>query len=546
MPVDVRQAFEDARALGTASAWKAFLKAVPEGFYADLAKAYLERLEVPGTTAPVAAAAAPAPQPAPPPAPAAAPAPALIQGATPTSAPSARTPAILRGAQFLGFPEQFNRYYTDPTWRPRQTLFVSADGSGDGSSREAPMAVASAFAAAKPGTLIKFSRGSYRMCTELTKEQSGTYDDPVVLYGERNADGSLGVAVTCCDTGRKSCINLEGASYVAVDGFELIGGSYGVRSVGTGYAVGDHARGLAVLSSRGHDQERDPFLTNQVDWSVWEDNIASGAKKGDGHGFYLNGDWSLVRRNETFGNASSDFQINADPASACEAEGIPYDDPRCDAYAGEPGGGQGASDYFLIEDNYFHHGTQGANFTSVRRSLIRNNIFGLHTPKHNVSFWQETDNPKLGSRENKILHNLFVTTGRPGVQFQGSSTANTFADNVLIGVKVDGGSLAANPSAVLMEVDDSTSDNIYRANVYISGRIDGRSPNAEEKVVSELSPAWFSHFPLALNHVANDFGPAPGSPVLDMGDVSPDAPVDRNGVARQGKVAAGPIEGGSN
>ena len=85
---------------------------------------------------------------------------------------------------------------------------------------------------------------------------------------------------------------------------------------------------------------------------------AFGAKAGDGHGIYLsNGsDWNIVRFNETYANVSSDFQINADPASTCKEVGIPFNDPRCDAYAGTGEGGQGASDYFLVDSNYFHHG----------------------------------------------------------------------------------------------------------------------------------------------------------------------------------------------
>ena len=96
--------------------------------------------------------------------------------------------------------------------------------------------------------------------------------------------------------------------------------------------------------------------------------------------------------------------------------GSPFNDPRCDAYAGTGEGGRGASDYFLVDANYFHHSEVGPNFTSVRRSIIRNNIFGPQT-RHNVSFWQETNNPKLGSSDNKIVHNLFITTERHGVQF---------------------------------------------------------------------------------------------------------------------------------
>ena len=82
-----------------------------------------------------------------------------------------------------------------------------------------------AVAAARPGTQIYFLRGSYQGCFEFTKENSGTYDEPVVLYGERNEDKSLGVAMTCCSSGRQTCFNFEDADYIAVDGFELVGGT---------------------------------------------------------------------------------------------------------------------------------------------------------------------------------------------------------------------------------------------------------------------------------------------------------------------------------
>ena len=186
-------------------------------------------------------------------------------------------------------------------------------------------------------------------------------------------------------------------------------------------------------------------------------------------------DWNIVRFNETFSNVSSDFQINADPDSTCKEPGIPFNDPRCDAFAGEGEGGQGASDYFLVDGNYFHSSDVGPNFTSVRRSVVRNNVFGPQV-RHNVSFWQETDNPKLGSSGNKIINNLFLTTGAHGVQFNNNSTDNEFANNVLLGINIASNEVAANPSAVLMEVDDTVGTNVYRSNFYVSGKIEGHTP----------------------------------------------------------------------
>lgn len=550
--VSAKEAFEAAKSLNTLEAWDAFLKTYPSGFYGDLARAYIKTLSDGGaattTSAPTPAATADRPAPAPDAAPSTN---AAAAGATAEfnfgdlAATDPAKPAVARGATYMGFAEKFNRYYTDPAWKPSKTVFVSPSGNGDGTTRATPMAAKAAVESATPGTQIYFTRGKYQACFELSKESSGTYDDPIVLFGERNEDKSLGVAISCCSSGRQTCFNFEQASYIAVDGFEMIGGRYGVRAVGADFAASQHSNGIAVIDCNGHDQDRDPFFSGQSDWAVWERNVASGAKAGDGHGIYLSngGDWNIVRFNETFGNVSSDFQINADPTSTCKEVGIPFADPRCDAYAGTGEGGQGASDYFLVDSNYFHHGAangSGANFTSVRRSVVRNNIFGFY-PRHGVSFWQETDNPKLGTSDNKILHNLFVTTERQGVQFVSNSTRNEFANNVILGVRVDGGKVTANPDAMLMEVDDTVGENIYRSNLYGAGKLEGREPGKQETAIGEFSPAWFAKFPASLNHSPGDFKPSAAAPFAGKGALSAAAPSDREGRKRAGQVDLGPL-----
>lgn len=543
-----KEAFDAAKELGTREAWDAFLESYPDGFLADLARAYVRKLS--DGSAPDPAPEKTAEEPAPPPkvpAKAAASEPAPQTGSSGGDVPGVEPgkPALARGAKYMGFSERFNRYYTDRRWTPSRTIYVSPDGNGDGSSADAPAAVSEAFASSRPGTKIHFLRGAYEGCFGLSKDTGGTYDDPVVLYAERNDDKSIGVSIQCCGSGRATCFNLEAADYVAVDGFHMIGGKYGVRSVGEGFEASKHARGVAVLNNTAHDQARDPFFSGQSDWAVWEANLAFGAKKDDGHGIYIsNGsDWNIVRFNETYGNLSSDFQINADPNSTCLEVGVPFDDPRCDAYAGEGEGGQGASDYFLVEGNYFHHGlANGPNFTSVRRSVVRNNIFGPQE-RHNVSFWQESDNPKLGSSDNKILHNLFITTGRHGVQFTANSTRNTFVNNVLVGVAIDSGSVSANPKALLMEVDDTVGENTYRGNIYISGHLEGREPSGDEIRREDFSSAWFKSFPASADGAApTSFAPAADAPFLAVGALVPDATADRNGIVRSGKVDLGPIE----
>ena len=462
-----------------------------------------------------------------------------------TVAPAqANAAAIARGGDYMGFAERFNRYYTDPGWRPSRIVYVSPSGGGNGAARETPASAQSAIRNARPGTLINFVRGNYQACFNFDKDNSGSYDEPIVLYAERNQDRTIGVKMNCCNVGRQACFNFEDADYIAVDGFEMVGGKYGVRAVGADYAASQHSRGIAVLNSDGHDQTHDPVMTSGADWAVLERNIAYNAQKGDGHGIYISGgsDWNVVRFNETHSNASSDFQVNADPDSTCKEAGIPFNDPRCDAFAGEGEGGRGASDYLLIDSNYFHHSSVGPNFTSVRRSIIRNNIFGPQE-RHNVSFWQETDNPKLGSTENQIVNNLFITTGRHGVQFQNNSTANEFINNVILGVRMNGSNVTANPSAMLMEVDNTVGGNVYRSNLYVSGKFEGRKPSAQETARPDFSQGWYTKFPTALSDRPDGFKPVPGAPFAGLGSPSPFAPSDRDGAQRAQRAYGGPYEG---
>ena len=451
--------------------------------------------------------------------------------------------AVLRGEAYMGFREAFNRFYTDPSWVPSAQIFVSPNGGGDGQTRETPMDVVAAIGAAKPGTQIIFLRGAYKGGFEFTPETSGTYDDPVVLLGEPAEEGGIGVKMNC-DTGkRKTCFNLEGANHVAIRGFEFIGGNYGIRVVGLGYDASAHSRGIAVLGNIGHDQERDPFFSGQSDWNIWEGNLAYGARKGDGHGLYIsNGsDWNIVRFNETHSNASSGFQVNADPASACGEDGIAVDDPACDSYAGTGEGGRGGSDYFLIENNYFHHDAVGSNFTSMRRSVVRNNVFGLQE-RHNVSFWQETDNPRLGSSDNSVLHNLFLSSGKHGVQFTANSSRNIFKNNVLLGVTISADGPVKAPKALLMEIDEAAKESVFASNFYGAGYIEGRVPNSSEIEIPDFSVEWFKGFPISAEGDVMGFAPTSKSPYLDRGVPLMDAVQDRNGAPRTTPTELGPLE----
>jgi hypothetical protein len=120
-----------------------------------------------------------------------------------------------------------------------------------------------------------------------------------------------------------------------------------------------------------------------------------------------------------------------------------------------------------------------------------------------------------------------------------NSTRNEFANNIILGITAEG---AANPKALLMEVDDSVGENVYRNNLYISGHLEGREVGGEETALGDFDPAWFARFSTGPNHDPNAFTPGANSPVLGRGKLLPDATADRNGTARTDPAALGPIE----
>src|SRR5512138_2292800 len=123
---------------------------------------------------------------------------AADKGGRSSSVAAGCAPAVSRGGQYFTFAEKFNRYYTDCAWQPSSTVYVSPDGKGDGSSRTAPTSVARALSGVGPGRMVVFLPGTYAGCFHLDADHGGTYDQPVVLRGERQPDGAPGAKVNCC------------------------------------------------------------------------------------------------------------------------------------------------------------------------------------------------------------------------------------------------------------------------------------------------------------------------------------------------------------
>lgn len=477
-------------------------------------------------------------------------------------------PAVARGGQFFATKEWFNRYYTDPNWHPTKIYYADHNASGNGATQQTPMSAKAALDAVKPGEAVYFvpSGTAYNnFAYSFDSDRSGTYDAPILLYAMRNQDGTRGVVMNCpiiagASRQAQTCFNFEGANYIAVDGFELVGGYYGVRAVDPVDDQRTPSRGIAVIATLAHHQCKDPFLTGASEWFVIERSVGhhSGTCPAgvspDGHAIYLGngGDWNVVRFNEAYQNSSADFQINADPVAICDDFGVALTSVKCNGAADKTTGvgmnGIGVAEYYLLEGNYFHNGNaQGPNFTSVRNSSVINNIFAFYA-KHNTSFWQESGDPEdpddptavpeLASAHNFIHHNLFVGTASHLLQFHGKSDYNDVTNNLFLALNAG---LTAAAGTQILDLDNTVAHNTYANNVYVGTQNGvGKAVGASESLETTFSRSWFTAFPADKMGTAAGFTPTAGAPQLDFGKTDPG--VDMFGTTRGTPPDVGPIE----
>ena len=207
-----------------------------------------------------------------------------------------------------------------------------------------------------PGTEIYFLRGDYQGCFELTRAAAPTTSRSSSTASATRTSRSASRS-TAARSGRQTCFNFENADYIAIDGFELIGGKYGVRVVGAGYAASEHSRGIAVLNCKGHDQARDPFFSGQSDWAVWEGNRRLRRQEGR-RPRHL----SQQRRRLEHRPLQRDVRQRLErlpdqrrPDLHLQGGRHPLRRSALRRLCRRRRGGQGASDYFLVDGNYFHH-----------------------------------------------------------------------------------------------------------------------------------------------------------------------------------------------
>jgi hypothetical protein len=283
---------------------------------------------------------------------------------------------------------------------PLRTLYVSPTGNdaADGGAITPWRTLQRAANLVRAGDLVIVRAGHYAGFNLTT---SGTAANPIVFQADP------GVIVDSPNPVRtQDGINLEGASYIVIEGFTVIGmPRTGIRSV-TNHHV-------TIRRNVGDMNGRWGILTGFSDDLLIEDNEMS--RSAAEHGIYVSnsGDRPVIRRNHVWGNSGNGIHMNGDLSQ----------------------GGDGVISGAVVEGNVIHGngrtGGSGINGDGVQSSRFVNNIL-YDNHASGISLYQIDGGQP--SRNNLVAHNTIVQAadGRWAVNIQDGSTGNRVVNNILL------------------------------------------------------------------------------------------------------------------
>lgn len=346
-----------------------------------------------------------------------------------------------------------------------------------------------------PGDTVHVADGDYQGF-HLTA--SGNEGNPIHFLAEGDA-----VRIVEDNPVTPDGINLEGASHVIVEGFEVDGRTRaGIRAV-----LGSH---VTIRGNRLGYNGRWGLFTGFVDDLLAEDNEAHHSL--DEHGIYVSNssDRPVVRGNHLHHNHANGLHMNGDAHTCC---------------------GDGLIEDALVESNVIHGngagGGSGINLDGGVRAVIRNNL--LHdNHASGISLYRiDAGGPSTG---NLVVNNTIVNAAdaRWCINLRDGATGNTVRNNILYNHHAYRGALSVSADSLAGLVSD------YNAVI-------GRFTTDDGDSVLGLA-AWqaLGHdvhslpaSPEALFLVPGaDFRLLPGAPAVDAGVAAGAPATDLDGAPR--------------
>lgn len=279
----------------------------------------------------------------------------------------------------------------------------------------------------RPGDRVEVRSGAYR---GFDLRAGGAPGAPVEFVADDD------VVITGANGRTPDGVNLEGASHVLIDGFEIVGAKRaGIRVVGP--SVGGQR-----FSS--HVTLRNLRLRNNQVWGVFagfvhdlliEDVEASGSV--EQHGVYVSnsGDRPIVRRTRAWSNHASGIQLNADANAGLD----------------------GVIEDAVIERNVLYdNGRRGGaaiNLDGVQNSRVANNLLYNNHASGIALFQIDGGAPSTG---NTLVHNTVVqpADGRWAITLENAAANTTIANNILLNAHVFRGAISVSGDSLAGLVSD--------------------------------------------------------------------------------------------
>ncbi len=386
---------------------------------------------------------------------------------------------------------------------PIRTLYVSptGDDTATGSSTAPWKTLQRAVQNARAGDLIIARPGRYAgFVMGWDGPQNGTQTNPITVQAEP------GAIIESRNARTADGINLEGASYIVIDGFTVTNGGTitraGIRSVTN--------QGVVIRNNQIDSMGRWGILTGFSNNILIENNVTSRSQAE--HGIYVSNACvnPIVRNNQVWGNAGNGIHMNGDLSQ----------------------GGNGLITNALVEKNLIYDngrtGGSGINGDGVQNSKIINNVlYNNHASGISLYRIDGAD----GARNNLVANNtvLMASDGRWALNIQNGSTGNTVINNILYNAHSFRGSLDISADSLPGFASDY---NVVMERFAVDGgsvqtlsQWTQRSGQDQHSVVA--APAS-----LFLNAAANDYHLTGTSPARDAGTTRAEVRNDRDGIGR--------------
>jgi hypothetical protein len=349
------------------------------------------------------------------------------------------------------------------------------------------------------GDTVIVLAGSY---AGFNLESSGMAGAPIVFSARE------GVQISSENATTPDGINLEGASYVVVEGFTV----NGMERAGLRAVTADH---VVLRNNRANANGRWGILTGFVEDMLIEGNFTSGSI--EEHGIYVSnsGDRPIIRNNVSWNNNANGIHMNGDAEQ----------------------GGDGIISNALVERNLIYGngvaGGSGINCDGVQNSLIVNNlIYDSHAS--GISLYRiDGGGP---STNNLVINNTVVIAndGRWALNIMDDSSGTTVYNNVFLSLHPSRGAISlCGPGCELDLVSDHNVviDRFTRddGTVIDLAAWQAATGQDESSVVSDSAAVFLDaagdDYHLSMTSPAVDSGTAMNAPAGDLeGNARPAGP----------------------